>query len=78
MASTKKTPDPSSPDDRALADKAAIFRRRKTIEELAAEQGVSLPQDLDAMIGEGKDLWDSDEEFEAWLEDLQEARREGR
>jgi uncharacterized protein (DUF2384 family) len=78
MASTKETPDPSSPAERALADNAATVRRRKTIEELAAEQGVALPQDLDAMIGAGKDLWDSDEEFEAWLEGIYRRRREGR
>jgi hypothetical protein len=72
MASTKNTNDPSSP-----ADRATTFQPRKTIEELAAEQGVSLPQDLDSLIGQGKDLWDSDEEFEAWLKDLNEARREG-
>jgi hypothetical protein len=78
MASTKNTNDPSSPADKALADKATTFQPRKTIEELAAEQGVPLPQDLDAMIGEGKDLWDSDEEFEAWLEDIYRRRREGR
>jgi hypothetical protein len=78
MASTKKTHDPSSPADRSLADKATTFRRCKTIEEIAAEQGVPLPQDLDSLIGQGKDLWSSDEEFEAWLKELNEARREGR
>lgn len=78
MASPQKTPDSSNRSSTAGAKEAGTFWRRKTIEELAAEQGVLLPQDLDAMIGAGKDLWDSDEEFEAWLEDIYRRRREGR
>jgi hypothetical protein len=52
-------------------------RRRKTVEELAIEQGAPLIADFDAMLGEGKDLWDSDEDFEKWLKNLQESRRRG-
>jgi hypothetical protein len=46
--------------------------KTKTIEELAAEQGVKLPQNLDELLGKGCDLWDDDEDFEnflRWLED---------
>jgi uncharacterized protein (DUF2384 family) len=70
------TTDSSRPAGAATNE--GSFWRRKTIEELAAEQGVPLIADFDALFGEGKDLWSSDEEFEAWLKDLQEARREGR
>ena len=52
-------------------------RRRKTVEELAIEQGAPLIADFDAMFGEGKDLWDSDEDFEEWLKNLNESRRRG-
>jgi uncharacterized protein (DUF2384 family) len=52
-------------------------RRRKTVEELAIEQGAPLIADFDAMLGEGKDLWDSDEDFEEWMKNLNESRRRG-
>jgi uncharacterized protein (DUF2384 family) len=52
-------------------------RRRKTVEELAIEQGAPLIADFDAMFGEGKDLWDSDEDFEEWMKGLQERRKRG-
>ena len=78
MASTQKTPDSSNPASTAAANAAGTFWRRKTIEELAAEQGIPLIPNYEALVGQGKDLWSSDEEFEAWLKDLQEARREGR
>ena len=50
----------------------------KSLEELAAEQGVQLPQDIDQIIGKGADLFDSDADFEQWMEWLREIRREGR
>lgn len=53
------------------------FWQAKTIDELAAEQGVSVPQDLDALLGAGKDLWADDAEFDAFLADLSECRRQG-
>ena len=65
-----------NPSDGTTQD-GSPTRRRKTIEEIAAEQGVRLPQDLDAMFGEGKDLWDSDEDFEEWLKGIQERRKRG-
>ncbi len=41
-----------------------------------AEQGITGPQDLDAMIGAGADWW-TDEEFEEFQRWLRETRREG-
>ena len=68
------TTDPSRPAG-AAANEGGSFWRTKTIAELAAEQGIPLIPNYEALVGQGKDLW-SDEEFEAWLKDLREARRE--
>ena len=40
------------------------FWVERTVEELAAEQGVSLPQKIDVLIGAGADLWDDAEDFD--------------
>jgi hypothetical protein len=75
---TKHTTESSNSQGAAPADRNNTFWRTKTIAGLAAEQGIPLIADFKALLGAGKDLWSSDEEFEAWLKDLQEARREGR
>jgi type II secretory pathway component PulM len=49
----------------------------KTIEELAAEQGVQLPQNLDRLLGAGAQLWDNDAEFDQFLGWLNDANRKG-
>jgi hypothetical protein len=54
------------------------FWRRKTIEQLAAEQGVSIPQNIDHLLGAGADLWADDAEFDAFLDSLRESRRTAR
>ncbi|MBI3272940.1 MAG: hypothetical protein HYZ53_28385 [Planctomycetes bacterium] len=43
------------------------FWRERTVEELAAEQGATLPQSVDALLGSGANLWESDEDFHAFL-----------
>jgi hypothetical protein len=45
-----------------------------TLEQLAAEQAVRLPQDIDALVGQGADLWDSDEDLEHFLASVAEGR----
>lgn len=50
------------------------FWHKPTPEALAAEQGVRLPPDLNAVIGQGRDLWDSDEDFDAFLEGIYQRR----
>ena len=64
---------------RAKAKPAAAgdFWEQKTIEQLAAEQGISIPQDINQLLGAGKELWADDAEFEAFLEHLRESRRTG-
>jgi hypothetical protein len=72
-----KQPKPPQKPKRSPKAKGDSWRK-KSIEELAAEQGVRLPQDLDELIGQGKDLWRSDEEFEQFLAGIYERRRQGR
>jgi hypothetical protein len=52
-------------------------RRTRSLAELAAEQGVTGPQDVDALFGAGADLWDDDADFEAYLAGLRESRQTG-
>lgn len=54
---------------------ADSFWQEKSVEELAAEQGVPLVPDLDAMMGELADCWDSEEEFDAFVRGIMERRR---
>jgi hypothetical protein len=42
----------------------AVFSDRKSIAELAAEQGVRLEGQLERIMGAGAGLWVSDKEFE--------------
>jgi hypothetical protein len=77
MASPQKNPASRSPASTPAAKRAETSRPRKTVEEIAIEQGAPLIADFDAMFGEGKDLWDSDEDFEEWMKGLQERRNRG-
>ena len=50
------------------------FWTKARVHELAAEQDVSVPQRLDAMVGAAADLWDDDADFDAFVGRIQ-ARR---
>jgi len=52
------------------------FSGRKSIEQLAAEQGVKLEGQLERILGARADLWASDEEFEEFVRGIYERRRE--
>ncbi len=66
----------SDPGKNQLTPAAASASwRSRTLDELAAEQGVKLPQDKQAMLGEGADLWESDKEFDDFLADIYQRRR---
>jgi hypothetical protein len=52
-------------------------RRTRSLAELAAVQGLTGPQDLDALLGAGANLWDAAADFEAFLAALRESRRIG-
>ncbi len=53
------------------------LRRQEATLRLAAEAGFTGPQDMDKLIGAGKDLWESDEEFDEWMAMLKDMRRSG-
>ena len=53
------------------------FGKKKTIEELAAEQGVHPVDQFNALLGKGKTLWKDDAEFEEFLAGIYERRKNG-
>lgn len=53
------------------------FWQEPTIEQLAAEQSLRVPQAVDNMVGAAADLWESDEEFLQFVACIYERRREG-
>lgn len=55
----------------------AVFSERKSIAELAAEQGVRLEGQLKRIMGAGVNLWASDKEFEGFVQGIYDRRREG-
>jgi hypothetical protein len=55
----------------------AGFSERKSIAELAAEQGVRLEGQLERIMGAGVNLWASDKEFEGFVQGIYDRRREG-
>ncbi|MGD0227716.1 MAG: hypothetical protein ABSF71_35825 [Terriglobia bacterium] len=61
----------------ASGKSATGFSERRSIEELAAEQGVK-PTKLEDILGKGADLWESDQAFERFVEGIYARRREDR
>ena len=62
---------------RTGAKSPAVFSERKSIAELAAEQGVRLEGQLERIVGAGVNLWASDKEFEGFVQGINNRRREG-
>lgn len=56
---------------------ATTFSERKSIDELAAEQGTK-PTRLEDILGKGADLWESDQELEQFVDDIYARRKEDR
>ena len=56
---------------------SAGFPDRKSIAELAAEQGVRLEGQVERIMGAGVNLWASDEEFSEFVQGTYDRRREG-
>jgi len=54
------------------------FWEQRTIEELALEQGVRPLDRLEEILGKGKGLWKTDGEFEGFVRDIYQRRREDR
>jgi hypothetical protein len=55
----------------------AVSSGRKSIAELAAEQGVRLEGQLERIMGTGVNLWASDKELEGFVQGIYDRRREG-
>ena len=68
----------ASEPDSASGPETGEFWREKSIEELAAEQGVRPVERIEDILGRGADLWDSDEDFEQFLKGIYERRRQDR
>ena len=60
-----------------LKEKAMTRGQRKSVEEVAAAQGIK-PTRLDDVLGKGAGLWDSDLELERFVEDIYARRKEDR
>jgi hypothetical protein len=63
--------------DSAVKEQSADFWKSKTLEELAAEQGIHPVENLDEVLGQGADLWRDDAELETFLAALRELRQAG-
>jgi hypothetical protein len=55
---------------------AADSGRRKTLEELIAEQGVAQTATFERLLGAGSELWDDDRDFARFLDAVQATRHE--
>jgi len=58
------------------SDNTDDFWHQKSVDELAEEQGVAPIKDLDRLFGCGKDLWETDKEWNDYMEQIQATRRE--
>lgn len=66
-----RAPNVTAPSEASSRDREP----RKSLAEVMTEQGITAPQDLDALAD--PDLWASDEEFEQFLSWVRQSRREG-
>lgn len=55
---------------------AEDFWQEKSIDQLAEEQGVRPVERLEDILGRGADLWDDDEDFEAFLRNVERGRQD--
>ena len=56
------------------SEPAGNFWRGRTLDQIAAQQGVSVPQSLDDMIGAAANLWNDDEDFNRFLQGIRDRR----
>ena len=52
------------------------FWHQKSVDELAEEQGVAPINDLDRLFGCGKDLWETEREWNDYMESMSAGRKE--
>ena len=58
--------------------RAGNFWRKRTVDELAAEQGIAVPQQLDEMVGAATELWNDDRDFDRFVQGIQDRRHKRR
>jgi hypothetical protein len=73
--STAQSPEPPAASPASPFE--ATVSRKRTLQELAAEQGVVTAKRAEELLGQGEDLWDDDAEFDRFLTWLRESRRSG-
>jgi len=75
-----KKPDDKKPKVESimgiLKHHANPFWHQKPVDELADEQDVGPVNDLDRLFGCGKDLWETESEWNDYMESIQAGRRE--
>ena len=54
------------------------FWQERTVDELAVDQGIVIPQQLGGLIGAAAELWDDEEDFQLFVKGIHERRIEGR
>jgi len=59
-------------------DQENAFWHPKSIEQLAQEQGVAPINDPASVFGHARDLWEDDQEFEAFVDGIEARRAETR
>jgi len=53
------------------------FWRKRSIEQLTAQQGILAPQRWEDVVGQGTTLWDDDRQFDEFIRDIRDRRHEG-
>lgn len=67
--------DPLEVETEATTIGGSEFWQEKSVEELARDQGVAVPQPLDEIIGKGVDLWEDEADFDSFVGGIYERRR---
>ena len=68
------TVEPVAPIEKIDPDR---FWQKRTMEQLALEQGLGEPRPLEELIGNGASLWDNDADCDAFVHDIHDRRRLG-
>ena len=62
-------------DDSSFDAEIRASWREPTLDEIAVAQGIIKPQKFDELLGAGKDLWTTDNEFESFVNGVYERRQ---
>lgn len=78
IAEKRKAPSHRKIEKSSSSPTAVAFWEQRTIEELVSEQGVRPLHRLEEILGKGKGLWKTADEFEGFVRDIYQRRKEGR